>query len=141
MRVIHYLVVVEAMVALTLARLAKSLLPFRWIMADETPNDEGVRLDLRRLPDEPRANAVAHLLARAARRLPWHSTCLVMALAARAMLRRRGIASVMRFGMRRGEDGQLEAHAWLEAGGGVVCGGPAAEGFVPIASFSRRAPS
>jgi hypothetical protein len=136
MRLIPYLVVAEAMTALTLARLAKQLLPFRRIMADEAPAAVDFA-DIRRLPDDPRARAIAHLLARAERRLPWHCTCLVTALAARAMLRRRGIASVMRFGLRRGGDGALTAHAWLEAGGGVVCGGPAAEGFVPIAGFSR----
>jgi hypothetical protein len=136
MRLNAYLVVAEAMVALTLARLAVCF-PFRWIMAGEATTAE-VPLDLGRLPCDPRARAVARLVARAERRLPWQTTCLVAALAARAMLRRRGIASVLRFGLRRSTDGRLDAHAWLEAGDGVVCGGRAAEGFVPIAAFSRK---
>jgi hypothetical protein len=140
MRIVDYLIVAEAMAALTLAQGAKIFLPFRIIMADEVVASEGAVLDLRCPPADPRTRAVARLLARADRRIPWHCTCLVQALAARAMLRRRGIASVMRFGLKRDDDGKLAAHAWLEAGGGIVCGGPAAEGYTPLAGFSRRQP-
>ncbi|MBF0373817.1 MAG: lasso peptide biosynthesis B2 protein, partial [Alphaproteobacteria bacterium] len=51
------------------------------------------------------------------------------------MLRRRGIPSRLVLGVRREPDG-LAAHAWLlTAAGAIVCGGPEAEGFVPIAAF------
>jgi len=136
MRLISYLIVAEAMIALTLARAATAA-PFRWRMAREAAV-AGPPLDLARLPDDPRARSVSRLLARAERRLPWKTTCLVAALAARAMLRRRGMDSVLRFGVRRGADGRLGAHAWLEAGGGIVCGGPEAEGFAPLAGFARK---
>jgi hypothetical protein len=136
MRLRPYLIVAEAMVALTLAR-AATVLPFRWKMKREGVV-AGAPVELGRLPEELRARAVSLALARAQRRLPWKTSCLVAALAARAMLRRRGIDSVLRFGVRRGADGRLGAHAWLEAGGGVVCGGPAAEGFAPLAGFARK---
>ncbi len=59
----------------------------------------------------------------ATRRLPFGTTCLVDALAADAMLRRRGIDCTVRFGVRapRGS-GRLEAHAWLEHDGEAVLG-------------------
>jgi hypothetical protein len=58
-----------------------------------------------------------------AARLP-QATCLVQALAADAMLRRRGFATELRIGVRvRVSHGApLEAHAWVECGGAVVTG-------------------
>ena len=58
-----------------------------------------------------------------AARLPW-ATCLVQALAADAILRRRGLTSELRIGVRvRGNsDVPFKAHAWVECGGTVVTG-------------------
>jgi len=52
------------------------------------------------------------------------ATCLVQALAADVILRRRGLTSELRIGVRvRGNcDVPLEAHAWVECGGAVVTG-------------------
>lgn len=59
------------------------------------------------------------------RRLPAFGTCLVEALAAHAMLRRRGLPSEMRFGVRTSgsQAASIVAHAWVECGGVVVVGG------------------
>jgi hypothetical protein len=46
-------------------------------------------------------------------------TCLPRALALRAMLAARGVASVLRIGVRR-RDGAIEAHAWIEVDGAAV---------------------
>jgi len=62
------------------------------------------------------------LAAAVARRLPRRPTCLAQALAVGWMLRRRGIATRLRFGVRRA-DGVFTAHAWLEWDGRTV--GPA----------------
>src|ERR1700728_1626876 len=43
--------------------------------------------------------------------LPFKAVCLPQAMAARVMLKRRGVASVMHFGAARGRD-KLDAHAW-----------------------------
>jgi len=58
-----------------------------------------------------------------AARLPW-ATCLVQALAADAILRRRGLTSELRIGVRvpRNHDVPFKAHAWVECGGTVVTG-------------------
>ena len=50
------------------------------------------------------------------------ATCLVQALAANVMLRRRRLSCVMRFGVRRtGTTGEpLEGHAWVECGGATI---------------------
>jgi hypothetical protein len=66
---------------------------------------------------------------------PWmHALCLPRALAAHAMLRRRGIASRLCLGVAR-EGGELAAHAWVEIGNNKVVGGTEADGFTRLAEF------
>lgn len=72
---------VEAALALLLARLSL-LLPASWLLRRAERSDwKGDT----RLSDDPRARQVAQALARAAKRLPFHTTCLVRALAGRTM--------------------------------------------------------
>jgi hypothetical protein len=56
-------------------------------------------------------------------------------MAARVMLKRRGVQSVMHFGAAKGTDKPLDAHAWLDAAGVEVTGYPVAAGFAEIACF------
>ena len=78
------------------------------------------------------ARDVARAIWAASRRLPFESTCLVQALAARSMLTRRGVSSSLVMGVSRVE-GELKAHAWLMAEGGSVVGGVEAGKYQPIA--------
>ena len=66
---------------------------------------------------------VAFAIPRAAARLPWRTTCLVQALAARRWLARQGIESDLKLGARLADQQQLDAHAWLEVDGRIVVGG------------------
>jgi hypothetical protein len=68
--------------------------------------------------------AVAWAVAKTAARLPIGARCLAQALAARAMLKRRGIGSTMHIGVARADATSLEAHAWLEAADIEVTGYP-----------------
>jgi len=68
------------------------------------------------------AARVAWAVAASARHLPLGTTCLVESLAVDAMLRRRGIASEIRFGVRPPDGGALTAHAWVEHNGAIVFG-------------------
>jgi hypothetical protein len=66
---------------------------------------------------------------------PWmNALCLPRALAAHAMLRRRGIASRLCLGVAR-EGGDLTAHAWVEIGKDKIVGGTEAGGFTRLAEF------
>lgn len=80
------------------------------------------------------AGRVGGAIARAGKVLPWNSSCLVRALAGRLMLARRRIPSTLRIGVATCS-GEVRAHAWLSAGGVVICGGSEADGFEPIADF------
>ncbi|HET9640396.1 MAG TPA: lasso peptide biosynthesis B2 protein [Allosphingosinicella sp.] len=67
---------------------------------------------------------VGWAVSRVAAYFPDSVKCLAQALAARSMLRRRGIGSVMHVGVARSEAARFEAHAWLEAAGVEVTGYP-----------------
>ena len=62
--------------------------------------------------------------------------CLPRALAAHAMLRRRGIASRLCLGVAR-NGGELAAHAWVEIGKDIIVGGADADRFTRLAEFGR----
>jgi len=65
---------------------------------------------------------------------PWlNASCLSSALAAHAMLRRRGIASRLCLGVAR-DEGALVAHAWIEVGQDVIVGAETGR-FTRIAQF------
>lgn len=70
---------------------------------------------------------------------PWvAASCLAQALAAHAMLRRRGIANQVCLGVARDGD-KLAAHAWIEVGKDKILGGAEATAFTPIAAFGELA--
>jgi hypothetical protein len=119
----------EAAVMLVLARLAVRLVPpariFAW--AKKPP-----RHIHRFAIDEVSwiSWAVESLGAR-----PWmNALCLPRALAAHAMLRRRGIASRLCLGVAR-DGSELAAHAWVEIGEDKIVGGSEANGFTRLAEF------
>lgn len=47
-------------------------------------------------------------------------TCLSRALTLQTLLRRRGVASQLRFGIRKRDGSELLAHAWLETNGALI---------------------
>jgi transglutaminase-like putative cysteine protease len=66
---------------------------------------------------------------------PWiYGLCLARALAAHAMLRRRGIASRLCLGVAHNHGG-INAHAWVEVGSEKVVGGAEAEHLTRLADF------
>jgi hypothetical protein len=132
----------EAAICLALARLVLRFVPFERI---------GRRLGVFVSPQEARAGAAAPsdppraalLAARvgwavraAARHVPFAAVCLPQAIAARMMLQRRGVASVLHFGVAKGMTGKpFDAHAWLDAAGVEVTGFPVARAFTELGCF------
>lgn len=119
----------EAAVMIILARLAVRVIPpariFSW--ADRPPR----RIN-RFAGDE--ANWIAWAVETAAVK-PWiNALCLPRALAAHAMLRRRGIASRLCLGVARKESG-LAAHAWVEVGKQKINIGSTEAGYARLAEF------
>ena len=81
------------------------------------------------------AGAISWAVTRAARYVPVKAVCLPQAMAARLMLKRRGIRSVIHFGAAKGTEKPFDAHAWLDAAGVEVTGYPVAADFAEIACF------
>ena len=81
------------------------------------------------------AQEVSWAVTRAARYVPFKAVCLPQAMAAHAMLARRGVASVMHIGAAKGQANPLDAHAWLDAAGVEVTGYPIEGRLAEIACF------
>lgn len=129
------LLTLEAICALTVAGLALRTLRFSQLAtfagrpdtSDRSQGDPGPSADIRSL-------AIGRAIERGAQWLPWHSTCLVKAIAGRLLLLRRGMPSTLVIGV-TATRGRVGAHAWLLAGGGAICGGREAADFRPIIGF------
>lgn len=120
----------EAVVCLALARAAVVAFPFRWIAPllgeskAETPANAA---------PGPAPARVAWAIGAAARRSPWRTKCLEQAIAAKAMLRRRGTPSTMYLGV---VNKPFAAHAWLRVGAVNVVGGSRVDHYTVVASFA-----
>jgi len=119
----------EAAVMLLLARLAVRFVPssrlFNWA-------DRPITKMRRFAIDE--ANWVAWAIEQVVPRPGMNAPCLPRALAAHAMLRRRGIASRLCLGV-ADSDSHITAHAWVEVGERKLVGGEDAGRFTPLAAF------
>jgi len=71
------------------------------------------------------------------RRVPWDGRCLAQALAATAMLRRRGVEGTVSLGVCEGASAGFAAHAWLRVGSRVVTGGVGHEQYKALSTFAR----
>ena len=109
----------EAAATLILVRVGLWTLPFETL--SRLVDRIGARQRQRSGAD---ADRISRIVVAVGRRLTFRITCLVEAIAARAMLRRRGIESTLRFGVRSGTVGgrAIDAHAWLECDGRVLVG-------------------
>jgi hypothetical protein len=132
---------VEAVTWLLLARLSLIFISFqklaRHLGTFVAPADaRALRAKAENSRDHARlAEEVGWAVTRAARHVPFKAVCLPQAMAARIMLKRRGVESVLHFGARIGPDKPIDAHAWLDAAGVEVTGYPVANTFAEIACF------
>jgi hypothetical protein len=125
----------EAAAALLSARLRLRRLPFRQVAARLGPlvrpeAAEAPALDPAR---EAAARDIGWAVRLAAPALPFRALCLEQALAAQAMLARRGIGCVLNLGV-EGAQG-MTAHAWLSAGAVRVTGYPVAPTLSAVGCF------
>ena len=128
---------VEAAALLGLARLLVKYVPMRhwraWLTTADTPLATPRRLAL--------ARTVARTVRSVARRWPLRAVCLPQAMAGQWMLRRRGVASRLWFGVRKAANdsvanaAELEYHAWLTVNGKCVLGGGETETYAVMPPF------
>jgi len=82
----------------------------RWLAASTVYGSE---------PPDVEPQTLAVLVNAASNHLPIAGSCLTRSMLLDWMLRRRGVASALRLGVRLVE-GRLQAHAWVEVGGRPV---------------------
>lgn len=68
---------------------------------------------------------------------PWESKCLVQAIVAQYLLKRKEITTTLYLGVCKEESGELKAHAWLRCGKMIVTGEKAKAGFKQLSKFSN----
>lgn len=126
----------EALLALFVARVVLLFIPFRRIAAwmGAVGAESAVVAPAEK---EAAAAQVGHAVVTIARHVPWDSRCLAQALAGAWMLNRRGLCGTLYFGLKKDEQAPFAAHAWLRYGGRYVTGGNGHKTFRVIASFSR----
>ena len=123
----EWVLLMEALGFLLLARIGLILFPLRRV--------------IRWVPRQSRGSSwttphqVAWAVETLARKVPLFRNCLVQALAAHAMLRRRGFPSTLHVGVRR-EDNRYLFHAWVELSGRPILGGGPGLGFIPLKHWS-----
>lgn len=119
--------IVAATGLLAATRVGLWMLPFRWVhrasgALANRPRPRG---------GEPSVERIVWAVGAADRLVP-RTTCLVRALAAQALLARRGHTSQLRLGVAGGSSRAFEAHAWLERDGRILIGGPVEARYVPL---------
>jgi hypothetical protein len=128
---------VEAVGALLAAQLRVRCLPFRRVAA--RLGASGAETGHELTPAQQLlSREVEWAIAAASRRLRPRPTCLMEAVAAQALLRRRGVASTVYLGVApaRADGRQINAHAWLRCGERIVTGKTEAGRFRALACFS-----
>ena len=74
----------------------------------------------------------------ASRHVPGGRHCLTKALVAKALLDAEGMTVRLRVGVKRGTDGVLQGHAWLERDGTIVMdAGEDPASFVPLSALQE----
>ncbi|WP_137790998.1 lasso peptide biosynthesis B2 protein [Bacillus sp. E(2018)] len=68
----------------------------------------------------------------------WESQCMVKAIAAMNMLKRRGIESTIYFGTAKDEKGVLIAHAWLRSGSIYISGAEEMNKFTVVGKYAKQ---
>ena len=121
----------EAALTLVLARIEVAALPFslvlrRWGLCPAAVPFIGAA-------DHTRVRLIGWAVRCASRQIPFKMVCLPRALAAAAMLRRRGLPVEIRFGVTRSEG--LVAHVWCLSGLAPVVGAEAAVNFTTVAAY------
>jgi len=112
-------VLLSALVLLPLTAFALRLTSFKWCqaaLAGEGKQAESLEAQEDSESVTRRARSVARMVRIAAVRGPYRANCLPQSLVLWWLLRRQGITSSLRIGVRKGSS-EFEAHAWIELHG------------------------
>lgn len=123
----------EAAVTLAAASFAIAMRPFRKVVAI------AARAPARDCADPARRRAtiarVVWAVEAMGRRLPWRIVCFQKGLAVHLMLRRRGVGTILHYGVAQSAAKGLTAHVWITDDGVPIIGGEEAGTHTCLATF------
>lgn len=125
--------IIEAALYLVMARLAIRALPFErlaWFLTLAPRQPEITGAKRKRV-----LNEVQRAIEATVCRLPGQTTCFSRAVAAQAMLRRRGVGATLYYGAATSPERGLAAHVWLQDGEEGVVGHQAAQQYRILARY------
>lgn len=67
---------------------------------------------------------------------PWESKCLVQALTAQKMMKKRKISTTLYLGVKKDDENQLIAHAWIRCGTFYITGGAIRQKYSVVAKYA-----
>jgi hypothetical protein len=108
---------ITAALLMSAIRLGLWLLPFR-VLRQVVKSLTAVRP----APQQISINQVVWAVEVASGYMPGGVKCLARALTTQILLSRRGYSTELRIGVAKNQQGQLEAHAWVESQGSVIIG-------------------
>jgi len=129
----HRHLLIEAALWLLVARLALRVFPFRWLAwfcARRSQGAEVVGAGHERL-----RQAVRWAIHTATQHLPGETACFPRAIAAQAMLRRRGVSTTLYYGAATIAGRGLTTHVWVQDGPEGVVGHLAAREYHTLARY------
>ncbi|PKN04109.1 MAG: hypothetical protein CVU74_08570 [Deltaproteobacteria bacterium HGW-Deltaproteobacteria-9] len=131
------MLLLEAFLLLGAARLGVLILPFRLLakslghhMTEADASIQPADLQLARI--------IGWAVRSAANYTPWGSVCLPQAVAAKWMIKRRGIPGTLYLGVMKDETKpeKLAAHAWLRCGQIILTGAKGHRQYTVVSTFS-----
>ncbi|MEN6508140.1 MAG: lasso peptide biosynthesis B2 protein [Smithella sp.] len=131
------MLLLEAFVLLGLARLGVLVLPFRWLA-----KSMGNHMKEADTSVQPADLQLARMIGWAVRSVAnytlWESVCLPQAVAAKWMIKRRGIPGTLYLGVMKDEakPEKLAAHAWLRCGQFILTGAEGQLQYTVVSTFS-----
>lgn len=130
----------EALFLLCWARLLIRIVPFRRL-APRLGRAQAESATLLTADAQRLALDIAWAVGAATRHAPFRFVCLPQAVAAKWMLRRRGIGNTLYLGIAAGRETEsaMTAHAWLRSGDKIITGGSEIAGHVVVLSLADSA--
>lgn len=133
------LMLAEAVIRLAGAALAIRLFPFKWVMRNAGLARSGAIRENGNSFDA--AEKASWAIKAAAPYVPWKTACFQTGLALHKMLRRRGIASFLHYGVGQSGEKGLSAHVWVTVEGKILIGEEEAGSHACLVTFPANAGS
>jgi len=129
-------VFLEALFYSAKSRFMVKFVPFRKIapilgkeQEDISVNEDNYTAEIKR---------ISKAVKTVSRNTPWESKCLVQALTAKYMLKKRGIKSTVYFGVAKDEEKDIKAHAWIKSNDIILTGKTGMDNYNVISIFSDK---